>query len=135
DSFIWQRDLVDAVGFLTLRCPLIGITTATARIRRPVAREDLGQEGPTRHTDALWGFAFDGRFWMKKSRQPVERADSMLYTPTHHGEQGDRIRLFRTIEAARAAGAGVVYGVAARPDVAARRLLPCWTDPRAFNPA
>lgn len=60
----------------------------------------------------------------------------MLYTPTSPAEQGDRIRLFPSVAAARAAvGERLLYGVAVHYDVRARRLIPAWADPWAFDPS
>lgn len=61
----------------------------------------------------------------------------MLYTPTHPVQQGDRIRLFPTIDAARAVAQDgrPVLGVAVQFDAPCRRVTPLWVDAQIFDPA
>jgi hypothetical protein len=60
----------------------------------------------------------------------------MLYTFTHPADQRDRILLYPSIAAARAAAGddGSIRGLAVRFDTMGRRLAPLWTDPRSLDP-
>jgi hypothetical protein len=60
----------------------------------------------------------------------------MLYTPTRPVDQGDRIRLYPSPDAARAeAGSDrPIFEVAVRLESRQRRVVPLWTLPQAFDP-
>jgi len=60
----------------------------------------------------------------------------MLYTLTSPAESYDRIRLFPSLEAARAAEeTRPIRVVALGFDARMRRVIPLWTDPQSFDPA
>lgn len=61
----------------------------------------------------------------------------MLYTSTRSIYQGDRIQLFPTPDAVRAAaGDGrPVFGVAVGFDFLGRCVFPLWTSPQVVDPA
>lgn len=60
----------------------------------------------------------------------------MLYTPTRPADQGDRVRLYPSPDAARAeAGADrPIFEVAVRLEGRQRRLVPLWSLPQVLDP-
>jgi hypothetical protein len=59
----------------------------------------------------------------------------MMYTNTRPTYQEDRIHLFPSLEAARAAGGcrRILYKVAVRFDPLERRVVPLWTHPSVID--